>query len=177
MKNTLKPLVLLSFTLGQLLLNSSQAETYYVDLDVDVTVGETPLNLVQVQNMRFPQVKIDNATQEGATCFTNNTNNVSPITGKQTTNADSLCPGLNGQGSIVELSGSPNAVVNITQSAPTQVENGIAFQVQGGTSTVQLSNTEGKTNVTLVGVATLKNKQDIASGLITFSYDITAAYQ
>jgi len=45
MKNTLKPLVLLGFTLGQLLFNSSQAETYYVDLDVDVTVGETPLNL------------------------------------------------------------------------------------------------------------------------------------
>lgn len=177
MKNVHKTLLLLGLTLSQVSLMSSQAETYYVDLDVDVTVGETPLSLAQVQNMRFPQVKIDNATQEGATCFSSNTNNVSPLTGKQTTNADSLCPGLNGQESIVEISGSPNAVVNINQSAPTQLENGIAFQVQGGASTVQLSNTEGKTNVTLRGLVTLKNKQDIAPGLITFSYDITAAYQ
>lgn len=177
MKTTFRSLFLLGVALSQILTGSVQAETYYVDLDVDVTVGETPLSLTQVQNMRFPQVKIDNATQEGATCFSTNTNNVSPTTGKQTTNADSLCPGLNGQESIVEISGSPNALVNINQSASTQLENGIAFQVQGGVTTVQLSNTEGKTRVTLPGVVTLQNKQDIAPGLITFSYDITAAYQ
>ena len=177
MQSSLKSGLLSGIVAAQLFSSTSQAETYYVDLDVDVTVGAAPLSLTQIQSMSFPAIKIDDATQEGASCFSSHSNQISTTTGQPLTNADSLCPRLHGQASIVEILGSPNAMITLYQSAQSQVQNGIEFRVQDGASILQLGDTDGKTQVSLLGVVTLTNKQEIKSGLITFSYDITAAYQ
>lgn len=152
------------------------ADTFTVDVDVDLTVGQTPLTLLQTAAMSFPQVKVDEATKVGADCHSANINGTG-FDNNPATNANSLCPGLVGSQSIVEFTGVPNAVITVTQAASAQTTNGMQFTVNGSTFTRTLSGTDGKTSSNLTGTVTMVDKDAVSSGLLTFSYDVTAAYQ
>lgn len=162
--------------LAPLICSTVLAETYTVDVDVDVAIGRTPLTVTQIQAMRFPQVRIDEATEIGAICYSSAGNSIFG-NGAKATNVNSLCPDLTGSESQVEVSGVRNAFISLIQTAPAQTTNGIQFRVYESSTSVRLSGNEGKTITSLLGYITLQDKQAITSGLITFSYDVTAAYQ
>ncbi|UAA39858.1 hypothetical protein KIH87_05755 [Paraneptunicella aestuarii] len=165
--------------LGALTLMSSaaMADTFTVDVDVDVTLGETPLSLVQTAAMSFPQVKVDEATVVGADCHSSSSNGTG-FDNRTATNANSLCPGLNGSESQVTFTGVPNAVISVTQGSTAQTTNGMRFTTNYNSAfTRTLSGTDGTTNVSMQGTITMVDKAAVSDGLLTFTYDVSAAYQ
>lgn len=172
MKKTLVALSMLAAT------SVANAETFTVDVDVDVTLGEILLQLNQTQAMAFPQVKIDEATQEGSYCDATDSVNTRGFNNLTANNSNSLCPGLAGARSLVEFVGVPNAVISVARTAATQDAAGLRFTVtNGGTSNRTLSADGGTTSVGLNGRVTLQDKDLVTDGVVSFTYNITAAYQ
>lgn len=154
------------------------AETFTVDVDVEVTIGEILLNLAQTQAMAFPQVKVDEATKEGSFCDANDSTNTRGLGNAVANNSNSLCPNLAGSRSLVTFTGVPNSVVSIAQSATTQDAAGMRFTVtNGSTFNRTLSGVDGTANVALNGRVTLQDKDLVDDGILEFNYEVSAAYQ
>ena len=164
--------------LGMLALSSSvaNAETFTVTVDVDVALGDIPLTLSQTQAMIIPQIKIDEATVQGADCHAGS--NGSGYDGYGATNRNSLCPNLTGQNATFDFSGVPNALVSVVQSTPDQLKNGILFTGTTNTFSHRLDGTTGVGTTHMNGKVELADKSALVDGeQLVFSYDMSVSYQ
>lgn len=158
------------------------AETYTVQVELNSSIGETPLVATQTQTMSYPVLEVNEITQEGANCIASSRANEEGFNGQAATNANSLCPGSIGQSSSIVFSGVPNAIISIGWSIASQEANGIRFantdgQAGSGTLTRTLSSVEGKTVLEKWSSVTLIDKSQVTDAVMEFTYDISAAYQ
>ena len=166
---------MLSALLLSAAVGSVNAATFSVDVDIDVTIGDTPLVLEQTQAMQFPTLAIDEAAREGAFCSTGA--NTRGLGNAIATSANSLCPNQAGTPAIATLTGVPNAVVTYTYNVPTQTEAGVSFTGLNTTRTAVLAASGSVQTIPLTASVTLENSNEVSSGTYQFTYDITAAYQ
>ncbi|UAA39859.1 hypothetical protein KIH87_05760 [Paraneptunicella aestuarii] len=162
-------------TLALLFSSISQADTFDVEVEINNVLNTQPLTIVQTQAMSFPVITIDEASTEGTFCYASNR---SYENGGKTT-ATSLCPNIAVPESQLTISGTKNASVSISTTSSAEIKNGFRFDALNSTSgtTVVLSNTDGTYVDNVWGKVTLVDKSAVVSGLITFSFDETVAYQ
>lgn len=158
------------------------AETYTVTVEMNSSIGETPLVATQTQGMSYPVLEVNEATQENATCWATGSANNRGFNNQPATNANSLCPGATGSGSVVQLSGVPSAIVSVQRSIVAQEQNGVRFvgsslSAYNDVRNYTLSNSDGTTNVDLHSAIVMFDKSLVTDAVMEFSYDISAAYQ
>lgn len=161
---------------------AATAESYTVTVNLNSSIGETPLLTEQVQAMSYPELEVNEATLEGASCVASGRVNSHGFNGQVATNANSLCPGATGQASITEFTGVPNAFVSVDYNITAQESNGVRFSGSNGspangTVTRTLSNNEGKATLELHSSVRMYDKSLVNDAVMEFSYDIAAAYQ
>jgi len=178
---TLKAPLLLAATFSALSINVL-AETYTVQVELNSTVGETPLTATQTQAMNYPVLNVDQATKEGSMCVANSKANEIGFDGQPTTNANSLCPGDTALYATVQFKGVPNAMIYLERSINTQDKNGVRFAHWDGQSYQYALNTTlpgetGSYNFNLWSSVTLLDKSQVTDAVMEFTYDISGAYQ
>ena len=177
---TLKAPLLLAATFSALSINVL-AETYTVQVELNSTVGETPLVATQTQAMSYPVLEISEATQTGAACVVDTSANNIGYDGEPATSKNSLCPGERGVFARVEFSGAPNAVITLERRLPLQEINGIRFGWHGEdwkrSDTLTLTAENGTAHTLLYSSVELFDKSQATDSVMDFTYDISAAYQ
>ena len=158
------------------------AETYTVQVELNSTIGETPLDITETQTMSYPVLKVDQATKEGAKCVANSKTNSLGFDEQLASNVNSLCPGATALHSILQLKGVPNALVTIEHVIDIQEQSGVRFAHWDGLDyqkvyTRQLSAGDGIFNTGLTSSITLIDKSQVTDTVMEFIYDISAAYQ
>ena len=160
------------------------AETYTVEVQLNSSVGETPLSAVETIPMTYPELNVTEATQVGAICYVGggvNYTNDRGYDGAVATVANSLCPNLTGSHTAVEFTGASNAVISVNYRLPLQVQNGVRFGWLGAeydyTQNGSSLDANGKFLATLGSSIDLVDKSQVSDGLLVFNYEITGAYQ
>jgi len=161
---------------------ASMAETYTVSVEMNSSIGETPLVAEQTQAMSYPVLEVNEATQEGSMCVASGQVNSTGFNGQTATNANSLCPGATGNGSIVQFTGVPNAIVTVERSIVSQELNGVRFAHYDGNPWQNVSNLtlNGSDGIGITGLwssVTLFDKSQATDSVMEFNYQISAAYQ
>ncbi|MCG7534642.1 hypothetical protein [Pseudoalteromonas sp. OOF1S-7] len=165
LKKTSSTLALLVMSFG------SAAATYQVD--VNLVVERTPLQIAQATAMSFPELLVNEASKNGDACYSTETPLPNPI-------SSALCNDANVGGNPAKftVSGTPHAQVVYTYSAPDQTQDGLRFTLAGRTAGAQL-NASGSVDIGFAASIILDDK-DVAinaPGTKTFTYDFVAAYQ
>lgn len=178
---TLKAPLLLAATFSAFSINVL-AETYTVQVELNSTVGETPLEATQTRPMSYPVLKVDQATEEGANCVALSKVNETGYDGLPATNVNSLCPGGTASYAGVQFKGVPNAAISMEQVINIQEKNGLRFAHHDGTPFqhtfyIKLSEDEGIYRTGLSSSVTLVDKSQVTDSVMEFTYDISAAYQ
>jgi len=158
------------------------AETYTVQVELNSTIGETPLEATQTRPMSYPVLKVDQATEEGANCVALSKVNETGYDGLPATNVNSLCPGGTASYAGVQFKGVPNAAISIEQVINIQEKNGLRFAHHDGTPFqqtfhIKLSDDEGIYRTGLSSSVTLVDKSQVTDAVMEFTYGISAAYQ
>jgi len=178
---TPKTALLLATTLSALSINAI-AETYTVTVEMNSSIGETPLVATQTQAMAYPVLEVNEATQEGANCLVVDKVNDTGFDGLPAKNTNSLCPGEIGQSGRVEWTGTPGAILSIEFSIDPQEQNGVRFTGWDGEPDHQvitrtLSSNEGVASFGLWSSIELFDKSQVTDAVMEFTYDISASYQ
>lgn len=147
---------------------AANSATYQVS--VVLNVENTPLEITQSKVMVFPELLINEVTEEGWACA------AQPTSSEFYTK---LCPDNSGAqvGQFI-IKGTPNAMVTYTFTGGEQEQDGIKFHSKDLVNSKVL-NTEGLLYVSDSGTVSLTDKALAMSkpGTRTFTYDFTAAYQ
>ena len=165
LKKTYSAISLLVMSFG------STATTY--EVDVNLVVERTPIQIQQDTAMSFPELLVNEASENGDKCTARQT----PL---PNTSTYSLCNDANvgGQEAQFTISGTPGAVVTYTRSAPVQTQDGLEFSLSEFTNNRTLD-ANGQLTYAFDATITLVDK-DVAvnaPGTKTFTYDFVAAYQ
>jgi len=158
------------------------AETYTVQVELNSTIGETPLTITESQAMNYPILEVNEATKEGATCVANGKVNETGLDGELANNINSLCPGDTATNTIALFTGVPNALISFERTINIQEKSGLRFSYFGGKALQvvgisQLSAERGTLVTNLGSTITLFDKNQVTDAVMEFTYDISAAYQ
>lgn len=158
------------------------AESYKVTVEMNSSIGETPLIAKQTQAMSYPVIEVNEATQEGAICRATDSANTTGNDNRTATNANSLCPGATGSRSIVQFTGVPSAIITVERGIAVQEKNGVRFGSTSGTTyndvrNFTLSNGDGSADIDLSSAIVMFDKALVTDATMEFNYDISAAYQ
>jgi len=179
---TLKAPLLLAATFSALSINAL-AETYTVQVELNSTIGETPLVATETQPMTYPVLEVNQATKEGASCIArvgyDNTNGFDNL---PASNVNSLCAGSTPLRAEVQFTGVPNAVISYERNLIIQEQYGVRFAHWDGKDFQRvdistLSPEQGKLSTSLSSAIILFDKSQVTDAVMEFTYDISAAYQ
>lgn len=160
----------------------ANAASFNVQVEINNILGNTPLAINETRAVSFPVINVDEATSENTICVANGHSGVNKyINGSNTnsgfhTSATSLCPGVTVPGSLVRISGTPNASISVALATTAQTQGGFEFTGSNGTSN-RVLNGSGNYDTGIAATLKLLDKASVTSGLLTFNYDVTAAYQ
>lgn len=158
----------------------SSAAVYTLTVDVNSRIGEIPSIAEEIQAMSYPVLDVNDATKLGSFCqgYGKNTTGVDNRTA---TDANSLCPQLTPQPSIVRFSGVPKSYLTVSRKIPQQDQGGFRFHNYTGAPLdvvdVYQVSAEGSVNVPTYSRITMINKDAVTDSSLTFNYEITGAYQ
>lgn len=159
---------------------ASFANSFNVQVEVNSVLGNTPLVLTETRGIVFPVINIDESSTEGSKCYANGNANwnkyINTSYGALHTTATNLCAQQNVPSALVTINGTSNSLLTVTQSAPNQTQNGFDLEINDSTFSPRLDGT-GKYVAGINGTLTLIDKAAVTSGLLNFTYLVTAAYQ
>jgi|GEM_PF-3210120 len=167
--------------LGASLSLAATAVPFNVQIEVNAIVGSTPLEIKETAAIAFPVITVDEATTEGTICaadgssYTNRYINGNASSGSSNSST-SLCAGSIVAPSTVRITGTPNALINVNVESADQSQGGFEF-VGVNRSTSNRLNGSGYHDTGLTATLRLLDKSSVTSGMLTFNYDVTAAYQ
>jgi len=159
------------------------AETYTVQVELNSTIGETPLVTEQTQAMSYPVLEVNEATKEGSICVASlEIFNDKGFDGETASNANSLCPNATALRAEIQFTGVPGAIITTHRSIPLQEQHGMRFAHREGETLDLVSNlllsAESGTGITAIASSiTLIDKSQVTDAVMEFTYDISAAYQ
>lgn len=168
--------------LGASLSLAATAVPFNVQIEVNSIIGNTPLTVTERSVLAFPVITVDESTTEGTVCVANGSGGINRYINGSNGNSGvhnsstSLCAGATVAPSSVRVTGTPNALVTVNVETAEQNQGGFEFT---GTNTSLSKRLNGSGNYDTGLAATLRliSKSSVTSGLLTFSYDVTAAYQ
>jgi len=159
------------------------AETYTVQVELNSTIGETPLVTEQTQAMSYPVLEVNEATKEGTICVASlEIFNDKGFDGETASNANSLCPNATALRAEIQFTGVPGAIITTHRSIPLQEQHGVRFAHRDGEAlnlvyNLLLSADEGTGITAIASSITLIDKFQVTDAVMEFTYDISAAYQ
>lgn len=176
----MKKMILSAIGIAASLLPTAQADVFNVDVEINNVLGTTPIVITESQTMGFPIITINESSTEDTSCYATgvveHNRYVNRSYGATTTSATSLCPNQMVPAAKVTISGTNNALITMTQTATPQVQSGFNFAINNKTISPRLS-TSGTYTSQIDGTLTLVDKSAVTSGLLNFTYEVTAAYQ
>lgn len=159
---------------------NSSAAVYTLSVDVNSRIGEVPLQIDEIQAMNYPILDVNDATKAGSYCVSTGKNTVG-VDGGTATEANSLCPQLTPQYSIIQFSGVPLSYLTVHYKILQQDQSGFRFHYSSGNPidgsySYQL-NGEGILELPFNSRITLIDKAQVSDGSLTFNYEMTGIYQ
>ncbi len=158
----------------------AQAENFSVEIEVNSATGTIPLIVQESAAFTFPIINIDESSTEGSSCFADGSRKNIYVDGFSSrgthTTATSICAGETVAPAGIRITGAPNALLTMTRSVPSQTQSGFEFTGTDDVTNPRLD-TAGVHNTTVASTLILRDKAAVTSGLLSFSYDVTAAYQ
>lgn len=168
--------------LGASLSLAATAVPFNVQVEINSVLGNTPLNIEERVVLAFPVITVDESTTEGTVCVANGSDRTNRyINGSNAgsgvhNSSTSLCAAATVSGSLIRITGTPNSVVTVDIETAEQNQAGFAFT--GTNSSIsQRLNGSGNYDTGLAATLRLVDKAAVTTGLLTFNYDVTAAYQ
>lgn len=177
---TLKAPLLLAATFSALSINVL-AETYTVQVELNSTIGETPLEIIQTQAMSYPLLEVNEATVNGANCLAISKDNTTGFDGQPATDKNSLCPNDVARRAEIRFKGAHNALITFERILSIQEKNGVRFAHWDGNPYTNVYNAQlsedGWFNSALSSSIILVDKSQVTDSVMEFTYDISASYQ